>query len=117
MLTLPDIKAKQILFIQSEHGAKIVFFSKMKTLFLKKTGKLSIRRRAIKILAVFIIGDFSFTSTLVRECRKRAVSLFFLNRNFGVYGYLSAKADGNYLLRSAQYSLSSNKELFVAKIW
>ncbi len=115
MLTLPDIKAKQILFIQSEHGAKNRLFFKNENIVFEKNGEIINQASCHKILAVFIIGDFSFTSTLVRECRKRAVSLFFLNRNFGVYGYLSAKADGNYLLRSAQYSLSSNKELFVAK--
>jgi CRISPR-associated protein Cas1 len=115
MLTLPDIKAKQILFIQPEHGAKNRLFFKNENIVFEKNGEIVNQASCHKVLAAFIIGDFSFTSRLVKECRGKAVSLFFLNYNFGVYGALNAKAEGNYLLRGKQYSASAEQELAIAK--
>jgi len=115
MLTLPDIKAKQILFIQPEHGAKNHLFFRNENVVFEKNGEIVNQASCHRVFAIFVIGDFSFTSRLVKECRKKAVSLFFLNQNFGVYGALNAKAEGNYLLRSAQYALDAQRELIVAK--
>lgn len=115
MLTLPDIKAKQILFIQTEHGARNRLFFRNENLVFEKNGEITNQASCHRILAAFVIGDFSFTSTLVKECRKRGVSLFFLNQNFGVYASFSPAASGNYLLRSAQYGMDSAKELEIAR--
>lgn len=116
MLTLPDLKEKQILFIQPERGAKNRLFFRNENIVFEKNGEIANQASCHKIISVFVIGDFSFTSGLVREGKKRGVSLFFLNQNFGVYGYLNARADGNYLLRSAQYAMSREKELEIAKL-
>lgn len=115
MLTLPDIRAKQILFVQTEHGARNRLYVKNENIVFEKNGEIVNQASCHRILSVFVIGDFSFTSGLVRECRKRMVSLLFLGQNFKAYGELSAKADGNYLLRSAQYAMDGEKELIIAK--
>lgn len=115
MLTLPDIKAKQILFIQTEHGAKNRLFFRNENIVFEKNGEIVNQASCHKVFAAFVIGDFSFTSRLVKECRRKAVSLFLLNQNFSVYGALSAKAEGNYLLRAAQYGLNAERELVIAK--
>ena len=115
MLTLPDIKAKQVLIIQTERGAKNHLFFRNENLVFEKNGEIINQASCHRILAAFVIGDFTFTSGLIRECRKRAVSLFFLNQNLRVYGSINAKADGNYLLRSAQYSMGAREELEIAK--
>lgn len=115
MLTLPDIKAKQILFVQTEHGARNRLFIKNENVVFEKNGEIINQASCHRILSVFVIGDFSFTSGLVRECRKRMVSLLFLGRNFKAYGELNAYASGNYLLRSAQYAMDAEKELAIAK--
>jgi CRISP-associated protein Cas1 len=115
MLTLPDIRAKQILFIQPEYGAKNRLFFRNENIVFEKDGEIINQASCHRLLAVFVIGDFSFTSALVRQCRKKAVSLFFMNRNFGVYGALNAKAEGNYLIRSRQYAMTPDYELMTAK--
>ncbi len=115
MLTLPDLKAKQILFVQTEHGAKNRLFFKNENVVFEKEGKIINQASCHRILAIFVIGDFSFTSGLVKECRKRAVSLFFLGNNFGLYGALNARAEGNYMLRSMQYTMPEEKEFRMAK--
>jgi CRISPR-associated protein Cas1 len=115
MLTFPDFKAKQVLFIQTEHGAKNRLYFKNENIVFEKEGKLVNQASCHRVLAVFVIGDFSFTSGLVKECRKRAVSLFFLGNNFGLYGALNARAEGNYLLRMSQYAMSENREFNIAK--
>lgn len=115
MLTLPDVKAKQIVFVQTEHGAKNRLFFKNENLVFEKNGEIINQASCHKILAAFVIGDFSFTSTLVKECRKRGVSLFFLNQNFSVYASFSPMANGNYLLRSMQYRMESTRELEIAR--
>lgn len=115
MLTLPDIKAKQILFIQPERGAKNRLFFRNENLVFEKDGAIVNQASCHKVLAAFVIGDFSFTSTLVNECRRRGVSLFFLNQNFRSYASFSPMASGNYLLRAAQYKMELTRELEIAR--
>jgi CRISPR-associated protein Cas1 len=115
MLTLPDLKVKQILFVQTEHGVKNKLYFKNENIVFEKEGKIVNQASCHRVLAVFVIGDFVFTSGLVKECKKRAVALFFLGNNFGLYGSLNPKADGNYLLRMAQYKLGQSLELELSK--
>ncbi len=115
MLTLPDLKAKQILFIQTEHGAKNRLFFKNENLVFEKNDKIVNQASCHKVLSVFIIGDFSLTSGLIMGCGKRAVSLFLLNHNFKTYASINSKADGNYLLKSIQYSIKPDCELKISK--
>lgn len=115
MLTLPDLKSKQILFIQTEYGVKNRLFFRNENIVFEKNGEIINQASCHRVLVVFVIGDFSFSSGLVREAKKRGLSLFFLNHNFGCYASLSAKADGNYLLRLAQYGLTPDQELAISK--
>jgi CRISPR-associated protein Cas1 len=115
MLTLPDLKAKQILFIQTEQGIKNHLFFKNENLIFEKNGEIINQASCHRILAIFIIGDFSLTSCLIRECRRRAASLFFLGRNFKTYASINSTAEGNYLLRSKQYNIKPDCELRISK--
>lgn len=115
MLTLPDLKSKQILFIETENGVKNHLFFKNENIVFQKDDKIVNQASSHRLLAVFVIGNFTLTSGLLRECRKRGVSLFFLGDNFRTYGALNFKADGNYLLRSMQYQMSPQTELYIAK--
>lgn len=106
MLSIPDFKEKQILFIQSDD-----FSSENKiqicndNISFSKDGKVVNRLSCSKIFCVFIIGDLSLTTVLVKNCLKRGVSLFFLKNNFEVYATIGSMAEGNYLLREKQYNL------------
>jgi CRISP-associated protein Cas1 len=112
MLSISDFKEKQILFIQSED-----FSSKNKiqiendNVSFSKDGKIVNRLSCSKILCVFIIGDLSLTTVLIRNCLKFGMSIFLLKRNFEVYASIGSAAEGNYLLREKQYNLKNEFDL------
>ena len=112
MLSISDFKEKQILFIQSDD-----FSSENKiqicndNISFSKDGKIVNRLSCSKILCVFVIGDLSLTTVLIRNCLKTGISLFFLKKNFEVYATIGSVAEGNYLLRQKQYFLKNEMEL------
>lgn len=115
MLTLPDFKEKQILFIKAERGVfNKIKFENDNVVFMKNDEVVN-RASCHKVFAVFIIGDMTITTGILREAGKLGVSIFFLKNNFNSYASVGASAQGNYLLRSAQYSLGDKKEFEIAK--
>jgi len=115
MLTLPDFKEKQILFIRAERGVKNkIKFENDNIVFLKDDAVAN-KASCHKVFAVFIIGDMTITTGILREARKLGVSFSFLKNNFNSYASVGAVAQGNYLLRSAQYTMGEEKEMVIAK--
>lgn len=82
---------------------------------LAKNGKIENRISCHKIFALFVVGDCALTSVLIRKCADYGVSIFLLKDNFLNYASLLSQADGNYLLREKQYSMSAADELAAAK--
>jgi len=111
MLTLPDFKEKKILFVfgDKDMDNKLKFWNDNIRLFRdnKPVNQLS----CYKILAVFVCGECSFTSVLIRNCMKYGISLFFTRNNFEVYATIGAGAEGNTLLRKRQYYSLNDFEL------
>ena len=82
MITLPDFKEKQILFIQIDIKAENkIKFSNENILFLKDN-KIINRASCHKVFVVFVIGDISITTVLLREASKYGISMFFMKNNF-----------------------------------
>jgi len=115
MLTLPDIKAKQVLFIMTDAEENRLQFKNQNIAFYKK-GELADQISSHQVLIVFIIGDVSLTSVLIKKCRQLGVSLILMKSNFEVYASILASAEGNYLLRSRQYQMTKQKELHFSKL-
>ncbi len=115
MLSLPDFKEKQILFIQidPEKENKIKFHNE--NLVFLKDNKVENRLSCHKIFTVFIIGNLSITTELIKQCKNFGISLFFLQPNFNLYADINSIADGNYLLRMKQYYLTPEQELEISK--
>lgn len=113
MMSLPDFKEKQILFI---YGSKDIDnrlqFINNNIVFLRD-GKIINQISCHKVFAVFIVGEFSITSVLIKGCRKYGIAIFLLRMNFEVYASINSSLDGNYLLRARQYRI--NRDLEVAK--
>lgn len=111
MLSIPDFKEKQILFIQPERNAENkIKLSNDNVAFLK--GDKTVNQLSChKIFAIFIIGDITLTSVLVRNCLKSGISIFLLKNNFETYATIGSAADGNYLLRNKQYIFSDDFKL------
>ncbi|MCY4577375.1 MAG: type V CRISPR-associated endonuclease Cas1 [Candidatus Kaiserbacteria bacterium] len=116
MLTIPDLKEKQILFINTSDsgGDKKIRFENDHIVY-EVDGKVENRASSQKTLAVFIIGNISITTGFLQKSLRNAVSIFFMTTNLRVYGVLGASAEANYLLREKQYDTGLPKELEIAK--
>ncbi len=111
MLSIPDFKEKQILFIQPERSAENKIKLVNDNIAFLKDDKIINQLSCHKIFAIFIIGDISITSVLVRNCLKCGISIFLLKNNFETYAVIGCGADGNYLLRNKQYNFSDEFKL------
>ncbi len=116
MMQLPDLQQKQILFIDSRahEGVTGIRFENDNLVF-EKDGKVVNRASCHRVLAVFILGDLTLTTALIRKGAECGVIFFFMNNNFKVYGAVGAYSDGNFLLRSQQYKVSEEVNLKIAK--
>lgn len=115
MLTLPDLKQKNILFIKSSRDEKISLKFSNDNLIYCKNDKPASKVSLHSLFAVFIIGDMTITSVLIRECQRYGISLFLLKRNYQLYTKIISGAEGNYLLRHNQYNISEDDSLKIAK--
>jgi len=115
MISAPDFKEKQILFVQSERGSENrIKFNNDNLVFLKDNVIVN-QLSCHKIFAVFIAGDISITSVLIEKCVKYGISLCLLKSNLELYAEIASRAEGNYLLRNKQYKNSPEGELDLAK--
>lgn len=115
MLSLPDFKEKQVLFIRAERGvSNVIRFLNDNIVFLKSDEVVS-RASCHKVFAVFVLGDISITSGLMKEGVRHGVSFFFLKDNFEQYASINASVEGHVLLRQQQYSLPGAVELDMAR--
>ena len=116
MLTLPDFKEKQILFIdtRSHEGETKIKFLNDNIVFLKDD-KVINRASCHKVFTIFILGEITITSGLIKNALKYGISIFFLTFNFRVYAEIGAKGEANFLLRMQQYKMTQKKELELSK--
>lgn len=115
MITLPDFKQKQLLFIQTERNVSNKIKLQNDNIVFTKDDKVINRASCHKVFVVFIIGDISITSELMKKGREYGISFFLLKHNFEVYSAINSAAEGNYLLRMRQYEQKPEEELFIAK--
>lgn len=115
MLTLADFKEKQILFIQTEEGKENKIKIYNDNIVFTKDNQIINRLSCHKVFCVFIIGNISITSELIRKGLDYGVSFFLLRNNFELYAKINSYAEGNYLLRQKQYLADENFALFISK--
>lgn len=115
MITLPDFKQKQLLFITAQRNISNKIKFQNDNIVFSKDDKVVNRASCHKVFAVFVMGDISVTSELMKQGKRFGVSFFFLKQNFEHYAAINAAAEGNYLLRMRQYALTPEEELFIAK--
>lgn len=115
MISLPDFKEKQILCINTLYDSKSsIQFSNDNIVFLKDD-KVVNRASCHKVFVVFIAGDISITSRIIKEGLAHGISFFLMKHNFETYAEIPAKAEGNYLLRMKQYFFDENFDFAVSK--
>jgi len=116
MISLPDFKAKQLLFVNAEWGKPSHLRYANDNIVFEKDRKVQNRVSVHKTFAIFIRGDLSLTTNFLKQSKEHGVSVFFLKNNFEMYGGMMTTAEGHYLLRMKQYEISEKKQLAMAKI-
>lgn len=116
MITLPDFREKQILFIQADRNVKNKIRFENDNIVFEKDDIVVNRASCHKVFAVFIMGDMTITTGILREGARFGVSLFFMKTNFNSYATVGSLAQGNYLLRSTQYMIDGTKEMDMSKL-
>ncbi|PIU08036.1 MAG: hypothetical protein COT31_03420 [Candidatus Moranbacteria bacterium CG08_land_8_20_14_0_20_34_16] len=114
MMSLPDFQEKQILFIEARYGVENALQFQNDNILYKKDGKNINRLSCFKVFAIFIIGNFTMTSFLVKKCKQYGISLFLLSDNFQTYAEINSGLESNFILRDKQYKFE--KEFEIAKL-
>jgi CRISPR-associated protein Cas1 len=110
-MSLPDFNEKQILFVYgSKDMDNRLQFLNNNIVFIRDGKKIN-QISCYKVFVVFIVGEFSVTSALIKGCRKYGIALFLLKQNFEVYASINSTLDGNYLLRERQYRIDRDFEV------
>ncbi len=110
MLSRPDFMAKQILFIESDSSKKFRFRNS-NLILVDEKDKIILQHPCTKIFMIFILGEFSITSVLIKNAKKYAVPIVFLNYSLKSYFSILPDNKGNFLLRKKQYANSNDLEI------
>lgn len=102
MLTEPDFKQKQIIFVMLSYGEKLSF--KNDNIIVKDTdGKIKHQSTCYRLFALFVVGHISITSGLLQRAEKFGFTIVLMTHNLRVYGTWCCPTKGNVLLRKKQY--------------
>ncbi len=110
MLQLSDFKEKQIVFIRATRQKVNSLRFKNDNLVFSVDDKVENQVSCHKVMAIFIVGDMSVTTVLIRKALKHGISIFFLSYNLRLYAAVNAIAEGNTLLRYNQYHFEKELE-------
>lgn len=118
MFTLPDFKQKQILFIDTrlyEGETKIKFVNE--NIVFYKDEKIINRASCYVVMSIFIIGEISITSKIIKKSKEFGISIFLMNSSMELYAEINYTTESNYLIRRQQYLMTEEKELDLAKFF
>jgi CRISPR-associated protein Cas1 len=115
MIQLPDFQEKQILFLDAQDLKSCMLRFGNENIVISADDRNKEKISLYRLLAIFIIGEATITTKLIQKIAKNGTSLFLLKRNLETYATFGGYAEGNYLLRQKQYSLSKEKGLDISK--
>lgn len=103
MISLPDFRYKQLIFYKSCEK-DVLRFRADNLLVHDSNGGVALQHSCHRMFALFIIGDITITSVMLKKARKFGFPIILLSMNFRVEQVIGSPADGNTLLRKKQYS-------------
>lgn len=115
MLTLPDVKAKQLVVVQVERGSLNTLQLRNENLLYKRNGQVINQCSLHRLLCIMVVGDLNISTNLIRAVNEFGVCILLLKPNLQAYSLFGAKSEGNYLLRQAQYTLPPERALIIAR--
>ena len=110
MMSRPDFMEKQILCLDSNE-AKRLSFKNSNLVLSDENGKTAVQHSCHRIFAVFIRGEFTITSKLLKNAKKSGFPLVFLNYSLRPYFVFNTDTEENFLLRKMQYSCPDETEI------
>ncbi|USN58690.1 MAG: type V CRISPR-associated endonuclease Cas1 [Candidatus Peribacteria bacterium] len=113
MLQFPDFDEKQVLFIESFDTKNISFENE--NLLIKDGDHIKTKVSLYKIFAIFLIGETTITSVLIRKFQEFGITLIMLKRNLLPYLVIGNHTEGNVILRKKQYEATEGEMLEIAK--
>lgn len=109
MLSFPDFEKKRIVVVFATESQK--FAIKNDDLVVKDADeKVILQDTCYRVLSLWIIGNCSITSVLLKKSKRHGFPIFHLGGNFRMIGIWNSATEGNFLLRFKQYQFS-NKEI------
>lgn len=107
MLEKPDFEKKQIIFLFAKKGEKLSFKND-NLVVTNKEGKIIYQITCYQIFMVFVIGDTTITSGLIRRAKKFGFVICMMTQSFKLYSIIGNRMEGNSLLHRKQYEYKDN---------
>ena len=112
MITAPDFKMKQILYIFCNEGEKFQIRND-NLLITDSEGKTKLQVTCYRIFLINIVGSCSLTSVLIKNAKKFGFYISLYSPGFHLIQVIGAAKEGNTLLKKRQYEY---KKLDIAKL-
>jgi len=108
-MSYPDFSQKQVLFLASQDTKDISFQND--NLLVRENGKKVNQVPCSKIFALFIFGECTLTTVLIRKFTSYGIAIFLLKRNCQTFAAIGSQTEGNTLLRRKQYEEKNSLEI------
>ena len=121
MMSWPDFSYKQVIVHQIKNKGEKIRFRADNIVILDSEESVLLQHSCHRLFALFIIGDISLTSVLLKNSAKYRFPVILMNGNLKVVSRINCAAEGNTILRKKQYQLGGRaleigKELIRQKI-
>lgn len=121
MMSWPDFSYKQIVVHQIKSSGEKIRFRADNIVILDADENVLLQHTCHRLFALFVIGEISMTSVLLKNSVKYGFPVILMNRGMRVVARINCAAEGNTLLRKKQYALGEGsleiaKELIRQKI-
>lgn len=108
MLERTDFNKKQLVFLFTLQGEKLAFKSD-NLVVLDSEGKIKYQTTCYQIFMIFVVGDLSITTGLIRRARKFQFTICLFSASFKLYSVIGNRMEGNTLLHRKQYEYAGNE--------
>lgn len=118
MIGKENFNKKQILMVFTNRKEKLCVANE-NIVVKDEDGKVRFKSSCYRLFAVFIIGDMSITTPLIRMSKKFMFNIFLMTSSFKLYQVIGSGMEGNTMLRKKQYEYSSlelGKKIILNKI-
>ena len=108
MLEKDDFNNKQIIVVFSSKGEKLSY-KNSNMVINDKEGNVKYQISCYRIFSVFIIGEYSITSGMIKHAQRFNYNISMFTTNFRLYGSIGNRMQGNTLLHRKQYTYNGNE--------